>query len=179
MRLTLAPKALVSLLLASTLLAAGAQFGSTLQAQSSESNGSTAGPHLVLQAGRWYHEVDGFVGSARLEFPLDRGGRWLLVPSLTYAHYTLGSPTQVDLFAPEALVHFQLGHGRVRPYVGGGAGLVLINMFHTFDPIVSLGAGLRADITPALSARFELDAHGFGQFQAGSVGWSVGLARRF
>jgi len=179
MRVTLAPKALVSLLLASTLLAAGAQFGSTLQAQSSESNGSTAGPHLVLQAGRWYHDVNGFVGSARLEFPLDRGGRWLLVPSLAYAHYTLGSPTQVDLFAPEALIHFQLGHNRIRPYVGGGAGLVLINMFHTFDPIVSLSTGLRADITPALSARFELDARGFGQFQAGSVGWSVGLARRF
>jgi hypothetical protein len=179
MRVTPPPGALVSLLLASTLLAAGPQFGSTLQAQRSGPNSSTAGPHLVLQAGRWYHEVNGFVGSARLEFPVNRGSRWLLVPSLTYAHYTLGSPTQVDLFAPEALIHFQLGRGRVRPYVGGGGGLVLLNMFHTFDPIVSVGTGLRADITPALSARFELDAHGFGQLQAGSVGWSVGLARRF
>ena len=141
MRVTLPPKALVSRLLASTLLAAGAQFGSTLEAQSSRPNGSTAGPHLVLQAGRWYHEVDGFVGSARLEFPLDRGSRWLLVPSLTYAHYTLGSPTQVDLFAPEALVHFQLGHGRVRPYVGGGAGLVLINMSTPLTPLSALVRG--------------------------------------
>lgn len=63
--------------------------------------------------------------------------------------------------------------------MGGGAGLVLINMFHTFDPVLSLGTGLRADLTPNLGVRFELDARSFGQFSAASVEWSLGLAQRF
>jgi hypothetical protein len=138
-------------------------------------------PAVVLQAGRWYADVNGMiVGSIRTEFPLGRSGRWLVVPGVTYAHYTLGSPVpRVDLLAPEALVHLQLGQGWLRPYVGGGAGLVLVNMFHTVDPVLSLGAGVRADLTPQWGARAELDARAFGQFNAGTVGWSVGLARRF
>jgi hypothetical protein len=138
-------------------------------------------PVVVLQAGQWYADVNGMVvGSIRTEFPLGRTGRWLLVPGVTYAHYTLGSPVpRVDLLAPEALVHLQLGQGWLRPYVGGGAGLVLVNMFHTVDPVLSLGAGFRADLTPEWGARVEVDTRAFGQFNAGSVGWSVGLARRF
>jgi hypothetical protein len=136
---------------------------------------------VVLQAGQWYADVNGMiVGAIRTELPLDRTGRWLLVPGITYAHYTLGSPVpKVDLLAPEALVHLQLGRGWLRPYVGGGAGLVLVNMFHTVDPVLSLGAGLRADLTPEWGARVELDTRAFGRFNAGSVGWSVGLARQF
>jgi hypothetical protein len=136
---------------------------------------------VVLQAGQWYADVNGMiVSSIRTEFPLGRSGRWLAVPGVTYAHYTLGSPVpRVDLLAPEALVHLQLGQGWLRPYVGGGAGLVLVNMFHTVDPVVSLGAGVRADLTPDWGARAEVDTRAFGQFNAGSVGWSVGLARRF
>jgi hypothetical protein len=134
----------------------------------------------VLQAGQWYLNVDGVVAAARVELPLDRNGRWLLVPGVTYAHYTLISPDpHIDLFAPEALVHLQLGSGRVRPYLGGGAGVVLINMFHTFDPVFTVSTGLRADLTTSLGARVEVDARGFGQFKAGSLGWSVGLAQRF
>jgi hypothetical protein len=107
-------------------------------------------------------------------------GRWLLVPGSTYAHFSFRFPRPVvDLLAPEALVHLQLGRGRIRPYVGGGAGLVLINMFHTFDPVLSVGTGLRADVTPSLGARLELDARAFGEFKAGSIGWSLGFAQRF
>lgn len=136
---------------------------------------------VVLQAGQWYADVNGMiVGSIRTEFPLGHSGRWLVVPGLTYAHYTLGSPVpRVDLLAPEALIHLQLGHGRLRPYVGGGAGLVLVNMFHTVDPVLSMGAGVRADLTPEWGARVEVDTRAFGRFNAGSVGWSAGLARRF
>lgn len=137
---------------------------------------------VVLQAGKWYGDLNGMiVGAIRTELPLDRTGRWLLVPGVTYAHYTLlRSPVpEVDLLAPEALVHLQLAGGRLRPYVGGGAGIVLVNMFHTVDPVLSLGAGLRADLTRDWGARFELDTRVFGQFDAGSVGWSFGIARRF
>jgi hypothetical protein len=56
---------------------------------------------------------------------------------------------------------------------------VLINMFHTFDPVVGVGTGLRADLNPSLGVRLEVDARAFGQLKAGSVGWSVGLAQRF
>jgi hypothetical protein len=52
-------------------------------------------------------------------------------------------------------------------------------MFHTFDPVVSVGTGLRADLTPNLGLRLEVDARSFGQFKAGAVGWSLGLAERF
>ena len=136
---------------------------------------------VVLQAGRWYADVDGMiVGTLRAELPLDGTGRWLLALGVMYAHYTLGSPVpRVDLLAPEALVHLQLGRGRLRPYVGGGAGLVLVNMFHTVDPVLSLAAGLRADLSRDWGARFELDTRAFGQFDAGTVGWSFGLVRRF
>ena len=168
------------------LMAAGAMAGAAslgaapLQAQEARQTWAPAGPAWVLQAGQWYANVDGTVGAIRAELPLGRSGRWLLVPGVTYAHYALdSSPTQIDLFAPEALVQLQLGRGRLRPYVGGGAGLVLINMFHTFDPVLSLGAGLRADLTSQWGARLEVDTRAFGQFDAGSVGWSVGLARRF
>lgn len=168
------------------LMAAGAMAGAAslgavpVGAQQAEQAWASSGPAWVLQAGQWYANVDGTVGALRAELPMGRSGRWLFVPGVTYAHYTLGSsPTQIDLFAPEALVQLQLGRGGFRPYVGGGAGVVLINMFHTFDPVLSLGAGLRADLTSQWGARVELDTRAFGQFDAGSVGWSVGLARRF
>jgi hypothetical protein len=134
----------------------------------------------VLQAGQSYLDVDGIVAAARAELPLDAAGRWLLLPGVTYSHYSLGSSTtRIDFFAPEALVHLQLGQGRVRPYVGGGAGVVLINMFNTFDPVLSVATGLRTDLTPSLGMRLEVDARAFGQFKAGAVGWSLGLAHRF
>ena len=137
---------------------------------------------LVLQAGQWYEDVNGMiVASIRAELPLAGNGHWLIVPGVTYAHFTYeDTPVpEVDLLAPEVLVHLQLGQGWLRPYVGGGAGIVLVNMFHKVDPVLSLGAGMRADLTPRLSARIEVDTRMFGQFNAGSVGWSVGLARRF
>lgn len=171
---------LLRVLAAGALLGAAHGLDTPLQAQVPGPNGPQAQRSLVLQAGQWYLDVDGIVAAARAELPLDRRGRWLLVPGVTYAHYTLRSPVPtIDLFAPEALVHLQLGQGRIRPFVGGGAGVVLINMFHTFDPVLSVGTGLRADLTPSLGARIELDARAFGQFKAGSVGWSLGLAQRF
>lgn len=57
--------------------------------------------------------------------------------------------------------------------------MVLINMFHMFDPVLTFGTGLRADLTPNLGARLEVDAGAFGQLKAGSVGWSLGLTQRF
>jgi hypothetical protein len=168
---------ILSLLAAGVLLSAAPKLGTPLQAQTPGSKGQ---PSLVLQAGQWYLDLDGIVGAARVELSLAGGGRWLLVPGVTYAHFSFRSPRPVvDLLAPEALVHLQLGRGRIRPYVGGGAGLVLINMFHTFDPVLSVGTGLRADVTPSLGARLELDARAFGEFKAGSIGWSLGFAQRF
>jgi hypothetical protein len=180
MRVPRQRRLLIRVLAAGTLLGAAHGLGTPLQAQIGKPDRIVGQRNLVLQAGQWYTDVDGTVAAARVELPLDHGGRWLLVPGITYAHYTLRSPVPtIDLFAPEALVHFQLGRGRVRPYVGGGAGVVLINMFHTFDPVLSVGTGLRADVTPSLGVRVELDARAFGQFKAGSVGWSLGLAQRF
>jgi hypothetical protein len=165
---------------AGALLGAVHGLGTPLHAQVPGPNAPQAQRSLVLQAGQWYLDVDGIVAAARAELPLDHGGRWLLVPGVTYAHYTLRSPVPtIDLIAPEVLVHLQLGQGRIRPYVGAGAGVVLMNMFHTFDPVLSVGTGLRADLTPSLGARVELDARTFGQLKAGSVGWSLGLAQRF
>ena len=133
---------------------------------------------FVLNGGEWHRDLDGVVGAARLELPLAGGGRWLIVPGLTYAHYAFGSPTQIDVFVPEVLVHFQLGRGSVRPYLGAGAGLSLINVIHTFDPVLTLGTGLRIDLTQQWGARLEADVRSFG-LRAGSVGWSIGIARRF
>jgi hypothetical protein len=171
---------ILSLVSTGLIVSAAAGVDTPLQAQVPEPSGYQARRTLVLGAGQWYLDVHGLVAAARAELPLDRGGRWLFVPGVAYSHSTLGSSgARLDLFAPEALVHLQLGQGRVRPYVGGGAGVVLINMFHTFDPVVSFGTGLRADLTPSLGARLEVDARAFGQLDAGSVGWSLGLAQRF
>jgi hypothetical protein len=171
---------LLGLLATGALLAAVPRLHRPLQAQVPGPSGLLAQHTFVLQAGQWYLDVDGIAATARVELPLDYRGRWLLVPGVTYAHYTLFSPRpHGDLIAPEALIHLQLGQGKLRPYVGGGAGVVLINMFHTFDPVLSFGTGLRADLTPSLGARVGLDARAFGQFKAGSVGWSLGLAQRF
>lgn len=171
---------LLRVLVAGGFLGATPALNSVLLAQVLGSDGSQTQRSLVLQAGQWYHDVDGIVAAARAELPLGQDGRWLLVPGLTYSHYTMNSPDpHIDLFAPEALLHLQLGQGRLRPYVGGGVGVVLINMFHTFDPVLSVGTGLRAALTPSLGARIELDARTFGKFKAGSFGWSLGLAQRF
>ena len=171
---------LLRLVSAGFLAGAAAGLNTPLQAQASDPGSYRPQRSLVLQAGQWHLDVDGVVAAARAELPLGQSGRWLFVPGVTYSHYTLGSSaTRVDLFAPEALVHLQLWRGSVRPYVGAGAGLVLINMYHTFDPVVSFGTGLRADLTPTLGARVEVDARGFGQFRAAAIGWSLGLAQRF
>ena len=162
-------------------LAGVAPSGATpLQAQAAGAASPPLGRAWVMQAGHWYTDVSGLVGAVRAELPLGNTGRWLLVPGVTYSHYTLGaSPTEIDLFAPEAVLQRQFGRGRIRPYVGGGAGLVLINMFHTVDPIFSLAGGLRADLGTQWGARIELDTRAFGAFRAGAVGWSIGVARHF
>jgi hypothetical protein len=49
----------------------------------------------------------------------------------------------------------------------------------TIDGVITAGAGLRADLTSEWGARLEADTRIFGDLEAGSVGWSVGVARRF
>ena len=132
----------------------------------------------MLNGGRWHRDLDGVVGAVRLELPLGDGGRWLLVPGLTYAHYTLRSPTEIDVFVPEALVHLQLARGSVRPYLGAGAGLSLINVIRTFDPVLTLATGLRIDFADQWSARVEGDVRSF-RLEERTLGWSLGIARRF
>jgi hypothetical protein len=76
-------------------------------------------------------------------------------------------------------MHFQLGRGRLRPYVGGGVGLSLTNLLdRRINQVITVASGLRADLTPEWGARIEGDVRMFG-FEAGSLGWSLGLARRF
>jgi hypothetical protein len=135
---------------------------------------------LVLQAGGWLVDLDGTVLAARAELPMGRSGRWLFVPGFTYAHGYLRSPTNTGTLVPEALFHFQLSRGRVRPYVGGGAGLSLANLLdRTIVGVMTVGAGLRTDLTAQWGARLEADMRIFGDFEAGSVGWGLGVARRF
>ena len=135
---------------------------------------------LVLQGGGWLVDLDATVLAARAEIPMGQTGRWLFVPGLTFAHgYLRAGPTQNDVLVPEALFHYQLGQGRFRPYVGGGAGLSLVNLLdRTINGVVTVASGLRADLGPQWGARMEADLRFFG-FEAGSVGWSLGLAHRF
>jgi hypothetical protein len=135
---------------------------------------------MVLQGGGWLVDLDGTVLAARAELPVGRSRRWLFVPGLTYAHGDLRSPTSTDALVPEALLHFQLARGRVRPYLGGGAGLAIFNLQdRTLDGVITAAAGLRADLTPRWGARLEADMRIFGNLRAGSVGWGLGVARRF
>ncbi len=135
---------------------------------------------VVLQGGGWLVDLDATVGTVRAELPMGQSGRWLFVPGLTFAHGDLRTgSTQTDVLVPEALFHFQLTQGRFRPYVGGGAGLALINLFdRTINSVVTVASGLRMDLSPEWGARLEADARISG-FEAGSVGWGLGIARRF
>jgi hypothetical protein len=133
----------------------------------------------VVQGGGWLVDLDGTVVAARAELPVGRSGRWIFVPGFSYAHGTLRSPTSTSLLVPEVLMHFQLGRGTIRPYVGGGVGLALTNMLdRRLNEVISVATGLRADLTPEWGARIEGDMRMFG-FEAGSLGWSLGVARRF
>jgi hypothetical protein len=135
---------------------------------------------LVLQAGGWLVDLDGTVLAARAELPMGRSGRWLFVPGFTYAHGYLRSPANTGTLVPEALFHFQLARGGVRPYVGAGAGLSLGNLLdRTIVGVMTVGAGLRTDLTAQWGARLEADMRIFDDFEAGSVGWGLGIARRF
>jgi hypothetical protein len=111
---------------------------------------------------------------------MGRSGRWLFVPGLTFAHGDLRTgPTRTDVLIPEALFHYQLARGQFRPYIGGGAGVALVNLLdRTINGVLTVASGLRVDLSPRWGARAEADVRFFG-FEAGSVGWSLGLARRF
>ena len=135
---------------------------------------------VVLQGGGWLVDMDATVGALRAEIPMGQSGRWLFVPGVTFAHGDLRTgPTQTDVIVPEGLFHFQLTRGRFRPYVGGGAGLALVNLFdRKINSVVTVASGLRIDLSPEWGARLEADARISG-FKAGSVGWGLGVARRF
>ncbi|HEX7336047.1 MAG TPA: hypothetical protein VF252_02470 [Gemmatimonadales bacterium] len=118
--------------------------------------------------------------AARVELPLGRSGRWLLVPGLTFGHgYLRAGPNDNEVLIPEALLPYQLSRGRVRPYLGSGAGLALGNLSDgSINSVVMVASGLRADLTPQWGARLEADLRIFGT-DAGTVGWGLGIARRF
>jgi hypothetical protein len=165
-----------NLLLFTTAALAGAAFGGDLSAQGS----MTSPPQraLVLLGGEWHADLSGPVAAARAEFPLGNG-RWVFAPGLTYAHYHIGSPTMVDVLVPEAQLQLQLARGGAfHPYLAGGAGFALINVIHTIDPVITLGAGLRIDLIREWGALIEAEGRSFG-FEKGAAGWRLGLARRF
>ncbi len=52
-----------------------------------------------------------------------------------------------------------------------------VGSHRSINGVVTVGAGLRIDMTPEWGARLETDVRMFG-FEAGSVGWGLGIARR-
>jgi hypothetical protein len=164
----------------------GAVTSSWVEAQAKPACQCDSGPApvsqraLVLQGGEWSSDFDGTVAAARAELPIGQNGRWLFVPGITFAHGDLGhGPTQTDVLVPEAHLHFQLTQGRFRPYLGGGAGLSLVNLLdRTINSVATVASGVRADLSPGWGARVEADLRFFG-FEAASLGWSLGVARRF
>jgi hypothetical protein len=133
---------------------------------------------LLLSGGGWFGDVDAVVGAVRAEFPLGRSGRWVFAPTLTYSHYHLQPVPQLDVIIPEAQVQLRLARGgRVHPYLAGGVGVAFINVVHTFDPVVTLGAGARVDLSPQWGAVIEGEARSLAKY--GAVGWRLGIARQF
>jgi hypothetical protein len=165
-----------NLLLFATAALLGAALGGELHAQAAVASHSQRA--LVLLGGEWHADLSGTVAAARAEFPLGNG-RWVFAPGLTYAHYHIGSPTMIDVLVPEAQLQFQLARGGAfHPYLAGGAGFGLINVIHTIDPVITVGAGLRVDLMREWGALIEGEARSFG-FEKGAAGWRLGFARRF
>jgi hypothetical protein len=159
----------------------GLQAQTTLECKCTQPYTLGSQRSLVLQGGGWLVDLDATVVAARVELPMGRSGRWLFVPGLTFGHGDLQTgPTQTDVLVPEALVHYQLSRGRFRPYVGGGAGLSLVNLLgRTLNGVVTVASGMRFDLTPQWGARVEADMRIFGFTRAGTIGWGLGISRRF
>jgi hypothetical protein len=173
---------LITLRLCSLSLAMLASVG-RIQAQSTDcrcDTGLTSQTALVLQGGGWLIDQDATVFATRAELPISRTGRWLLVPGLTYARGDFKSSPRSSLLIPEVRLDWQISQGRIRPFVGTGAGFSIGNLIdRQSSEMLTAVSGLRADLSPDWGARLEVEMRLAGGFVAGSAGWGLGIARRF
>ena len=141
-------------------------------------------PAVALVAGAFQYDLSG-VGTApfaglRLELPRSRA--IVLEPGLTVARYApQGSATDVWLLIPEVQLQLVRPGGRVRPFVGVGAGSsVAFGSGRTeSDLTLSAGAGVRLRLSAAWAGRAELRLRAIDPWTGSAAEWTLGLARHF
>jgi len=142
-----------------------------------------SGRALGIVGGAFQYDLSGTgttgFGGVRLEWPI--ASYVIVEPGLTYARYTTQGGTGVSLLFPEIQLQVTRPVGRVRPFIGIGAGPVVA--FGGDDSETELGlsggVGLRTRVAPDWSARAELRLRAINPWTGSAAEWTLGLSRHY
>lgn len=122
----------------------------------------------------------GTTGFGALRFELLMSPAVILEPGLTYAPYEPTIGETVHLLIPELQLQLQTSSGRVRPYIGGGIGVVRAVQpgDDVSDFALSAAAGVRLGFGWKWGALGEVRVRAVDPFHGNIVEYTLGLTRR-
>lgn len=139
-------------------------------------------PSLALVGGAWEYDLSGtgtsWFAGARGSLPV--GGPLVFEPGVTYARYGSQGGSDVNYLIPEAQLQIESLRGGARPFLGIGAGPALgwSNGDSQIDLSLSVGAGVRFDVSPDWGARAELRVRSIDPWTGTVAEWTAGVSRR-
>ena len=139
---------------------------------------------LALVGGWFQYDLSGtgtvtFVG-VRVDLP--KSTRLIIEPGVTYTAYRPQSDNEkISLLIPELQFQLQLATGRVRPFLGVGAGAVLISggVPAETELMLSGAGGFRFRLNDKWGLRTELRMRAIDPFTGTAAEWTGGASVRF